>query len=215
VTRRAPPGLIGLLLAAWTAATLTAASPQAATRQGRSWGDYRILVERNMFRRDRRVRSYRTPTTRPRRQYTYDSDESIVLRGIARHDGRFVAFFEDTRTGEIIRVRAGQAVGKGKVQRMTLDEVEYARSGAARQVSIGRSLAGTAAALFTPPPTPAWPTGPLSGTTAPATRPAGLAATTAPTAPAGPQASPKPAAASDISDILERMRRRREQELRR
>ncbi len=193
------PVIVGLgLVGAWAAAT--------ATAQDRSWDRYRILVDRNIFRRDRQsARPHGTATTQQRERYTYDSDSSIVLTGLARRDGEFVAFFEDRRTGAITRARVGQPVGKGKIEKITLDEVEYGREGTVRRIEIGRSLTGTT------PVTRLAPDSPTSGADGPTARPT---ESTAATGPGAPDTSPGSTAESDISDILERMRHRREQELR-
>lgn len=199
-----------LLVAVLAASALTAVStPPEATQQDRSWAQYRILVDRNMFRSDRR-RIF-AASSRPSAP-AYDSDGGIVLTGIARHDGEFVAFFENTRTNATARARVDETVGKGKVQRITLDEVEYGREGTVRRIAIGHSLTGTRAVVQVArraPPSPAMPT--FSGGVA-ATRPAQPTATTGP---ALPVMSPSITTDPDMSEVLELMRRRREQELRR
>ena len=203
----APGPTAKLLVAVLAASALTAVStPPEATQQERSWAQYRILVDRNMFRSDRR-RIF-AASSRPSAP-AYDSDGGIVLTGIARHDGEFVAFFEDTRTNATTRTRVGETVGKGKVQRITLDEVEYGREGTVRRIGIGHSLTGTRAVVQVARRAPATPT--FSGGVA-ATRPAQPTATTGP---ALPVISPSTTTDTDMSDVLEQMRRRREQELRR
>lgn len=198
-----------LLVAVLAASALTAAStPPEVTQQERSWAQYRILVDRNMFRSDRR-RIF-TASSRPSAP-AYDSDGGIVLTGIARHDGEFVAFFENTRTNATARARVGQTVGKGKVQRITLDEVEYGREGTVTRIGIGHSLTGTKAVVQVARRAPARPAMPAFSGGVVATRPAQPTATTGP---ALPVISPS-ITTDDISEVLELMRRRREQELRR
>ena len=211
---RAPGPAMKVLLVVVVATTLRAASPlPAATGQERSWDRYRILTERNMFRRDRRsVRSYEAATTQPSDQPTHDSDGSIALTGIARRDGEFVAFFEDTRINATIKARVGQPVGKGNVEQITLNEVEYRREGTIKRIGIGRSLMGTTATMLVTQAASTRPDSPTASRDEPTTRPAESAATTGP-APAG--TSPKGTTDSNISETLQRMRRRREQELRR
>jgi hypothetical protein len=198
-----------LLVVVLAASALTAVStPPEATQQERSWAQYRILVDRNMVRSDRR-RIF-SPSSRPAAP-AYDSDSGIVLTGIARHDGEFVAFFENTGSNATAQARVGQAVGKGEVQRITLDEVEYLREGTARRVGIGHSLTGTKAVVQVVRRAPARAPTPAPSGGEVATRPAEPTATTGP---ALPVISPS-IDTEDISEVLELMRRRREQELRR
>ena len=151
MSRRAGRMTMKLLVAAMAASTMAADTPPpAGAAADRSWDDYRILLDRNIFRRDRRARRSRT-STQPRATYTYDSDSTLVLTGIARRDGEFVAFFEDTRAKTVARVRVGDAVGKGKVERINLDEVAYAREGAVTAVGVGRNLMGTMAPILVRP----------------------------------------------------------------
>ena len=166
------------------------------------WEKYRVLVQRNIFLRDRRpVRAPGNASTQPA---MHDSDRDVVLTGVARRSGTFVAFFENTRTHATSRIRAGQAVGKGKIKAITLDGVTYERGDRVRTVAVGRSLAGVRSAPVTgrtatsAPTKPSDPPGPRGEPT---------------TAPAAPTANPG-ADASDAKDILEQMRRRRQRELR-
>lgn len=179
-------------------------------RQEGSWDRYRILTERNVFRRDRRV--YREPTTRPSQSYTYDSDSTVVLTGIARSDGQFVAFFEDTRTGAVSRVGLGEDVGKGRAVAISLDHVKYDHGGKVSRVPIGLSLAGTERPVLVrgSSPTPALASTQPVGE--PSSRPAGPVGPITITVPARTPGQPTGA---DVDDILERMRLRREQELNR
>ena len=200
------------LWAAIAALAIAAISPlPAQTGPDNSWGEYRVLVERNIFLRDRRRPQPRGPSLRPAEPVVRDSDRDIVLIGVGRHDGEFVAFFENTATRITIRVAAGQAVGKGKVQAITLDGVDYERDGAVTRIDIGYGLGGGQFARET-----------VSAGAPAATQPGeSPLSTTGPSADtAGPQAQTMPAPArsgagsDDIDEILKRLRQRREQELR-
>ena len=201
-----------LLLAAVAAWALAAVSPLPAAGAEDSWDKYAVLVERNMFRRDRRRPQPLGAASTQRAER--DSDRGVVLTGIARRGAEFVAFFEDTASNATSKIRLGQAIGKGKVKAITLDGVEYEREGLVRKIGIGWSLVGsitTMPAERTPSSAPAQPQGPSVNGGEPTTSP--TQPTTKP-AVAAPGASPGGASDSDITDILERMRRRREQELR-
>ena len=107
---------------------------------------YRILVERNMFLRDR---GHPPPSglasSRPARDVPADPDAGIVLTGIAGRRGKYVAFIEDRRTNTTMRVRVGDEIGLGRITTITLDGAEYERDGRTTRVRIGRNLAGAIA----------------------------------------------------------------------
>ncbi len=186
----------------------------AGTGREKAWDTYSVLAERNIFLRDRGRRRW-TPTlsTRPVIRATYDSDSSVVLRGIALRGDEFVAFFEDNRTNETSRVHVGQAVGKGVVRSIALDGVEYERGGRLSSIDIGWSLTGSEAPMRVEPTVataPAAPEGPADDAAEAATGPAEPATRPAAAGPSAPPGSPSQ------SDTLEQqMIRRRQQELRR
>ena len=192
-----------------------ASAASAATDKADSWDTFRVLVERNMFLRDRR------PPRPPRAGHAASPADSperqLVLTGTALCGTEFVAFFENTRTGKTLRARAGGAVGAGKLKAVTLNGVEYETGGKATKIEIGWSLLGEAASLPSrrisraaePDLLPAEPeTTPEMGEQ---TKPAST--DDAPDAKPKETASPGGAGNADIADILQRMRRRREEEL--
>jgi len=211
---RIPPWAMKILLSVVVVSALAAGSVQpAATGQNRSWDNYRILLDRNIFRRDRRAApAYTGAATQPHQKDTYDSDRSIVLTGVAKRHGKFVAFLEDTQTNMITKAHVGEAVGEGKVLEITLDDIQYWRDGAAIRIGIGCSLTGTTTTMPGVPSALVTPESPTDSRDEPTTKPAGFTTTTAP-APFG--TSPRSTTGSDTSGILERMRRRRQQEMRR
>jgi hypothetical protein len=185
---------------------------RAADGEGDSWDEYRLLIDRNIFLRYRRRPTTRAPAPRPVTRGPRDSDYDIVLTGVGRHDGEYVAFFEDTASEVTGRIRVGEAVGRGKVRAITLDAVDYERDGSVRRIEIGYALRGGRFVREAPtvaPPPATQPSEPASPTTGPATAPAEPARE--------PRATPRPSGAgdSDIADILKKMRERREKELRR
>lgn len=208
---RAGPLLAGVAAAGGLALAASVRTPAPAGKAP-SWDDYRLLVDRNIFRRDRRAARAYTPRSPASMPVAYDSDASIVLTGIARHDGQFVAFLEDAGAGTLRRAGVGQAAGKGRIVAITLDQIEYDRDGTVRRIGLRQSLAGTAApvavaraATLLRPPSAA----PRAG--APATAPAETEPATQPARVDTPSAETD----SNTSDILERMLRRRQEELRR
>lgn len=163
---------------------------------------YGVLVERNIFVRDRarirpRTSGGSSAPSGPRRP-----EQSFVLTGITMQEGRHVAFIENMGTGTTERVSPGTSVAAGKIVRVELDYLEYEAGGKRTRVGIGRNLAGDVATVLAPAAAPA--TGPAG------TQPAG-------TQPAG--AAPAPGGAPLPGDpnlsIEERMKLRRQQENRR
>jgi len=200
------------LWAAIAALAIATISPlPAETEPGNSWDEYRVLMERNIFLRDRRRPMLRRPSPRPAEPVVRDSDGDIVLIGVGRRDGEFVAFFENVATRVTTRVAAGQAVGKGRVQAITLDGVGYDRDGTVTRIDIGHALPGGRFARQTVSSGEPASTQP-GESPLPTTEPSGdTAAPQIDTRPVPPRSG---AGSDDIADILKRMRQRREQELR-
>lgn len=199
--RRSP---MVLVIAAVAAAV--ASSAHAATGPEDSWEKYRLLADRNIFVRDRRV---------PRPVYHGPSEPAptphagrhMVLTGTARQRDEFIAFFEDSRTGRTLWAQIGDSLLDGRIEAITLNGVEYESDGTTTTVKIGYSLSGEPAP---PPPAltrevstpPSQPEPDETQATAPAPGPEE----------GKPEAS-SPTPASALTEILERMRQRREQEL--
>jgi len=229
-----------------TAEASPAAPASEAQQAGRprdadgSYDDYRILVDRNIF-----VRNRRPP--RPEQSFAPrtvdDSDPAprLVLTGTARSGEGFIAFFEDRTSGETRRAAVGKTVGGAVVQAITLDGAVILDGETTRTIQIGCDLSGREVVLPRPAETTtaAAPQHTASDSdegeddrsggrepsddnrregshgSPPGERPEG--------APGGPPNAGKPAEppnaepniSEDISAILERMRQRRQEELRR
>ena len=176
-------------------ATIAMASPGQSSKpdapgdSGPKWDSFRVLIERNIFLRDRASARPRPSSQGPQRVIVRDPDEDLVLTGSVRQGQVAVAFIEDVRSGRVQRLWAGDAVGSGRISAITLDDIEYVRNGTTTKIEIGRSLGGS-------PATP-----PITAATQPA-RSRSEASGIADEAPGG-----------DAASILERMRLRRQQEL--
>lgn len=108
------------------------------------WSQFKVIVERNIFSRQR-GRNRRRPerSLEPERPRYVPSEESrIVLKGIARENGQCVAFFEDTRSSQILRIRTGQAIARGKIEALTLDHAIFHYRDQTRIVTVGQNLEG-------------------------------------------------------------------------
>jgi len=124
--------------------------PSGPTSPSDSWDVYRIVVERNMFSRQRGPRVQRTRRQVPVAPPAPDPESYVVLKGVVQEDGEFIAFLEDTQSGQIRRVREGDSVLRGKVKSLTLDSIEYEVGDRTTTVTMGFNLqGGSGGATFT------------------------------------------------------------------
>jgi len=180
-------GVLVLLLIA-SAAPNSAAQPGGASAL---WDDYKVVVERNIFSRDRgRVREG-APTASP--QASPRPERYIVLTGIVRQGKQLIAFLEDVRTGATTRARIGDALAQGRLTNITLDCVQYESNGETAEIGIGENLEGGASTPM------------ISQEFFEAAGAAGAAA--------APTSEGEAAATTDEAAILERLRQKREREL--
>jgi len=183
------PQLLSLMVLLAAPIALALDSPEA--NETASWDRYRMLSERNIFVRDRGVLSESRPVSEQTARAIHDdNDKDLVLTAIAQKGREYIAFVENTRSGETIKVRPGDPIGKGKLVKITLSHVEYESEGTTARIEIGSSLAGLTVS-------------PVSTATA---------ASPEPDVSTDPD---RPANATDdgTSAILERMRKRREQQI--
>ena len=109
------------------------------------WSQYRVIVERNIFSRNRGQRAIEPAVagTQAGRQPPAPQPESyLVLKGIAGANDSFVAFFEDTRGGEVIRVKARDPIARGRIVKLTLDSAAYQNDANTVDVKVGQTLEG-------------------------------------------------------------------------
>ncbi len=132
-----------MLLAALATGATTTSAPSAS--RGGSWEDYRAILERNIFARDRTA-----PSREPgdlNRPSAAGVEQSLVLTGVAVRGGVPLAFFEDGRTGETAKVALGQDLHRGKIISISLDSVEYRSGDTTRKIFLGENLTGVAGTL--------------------------------------------------------------------
>jgi hypothetical protein len=106
---------------------------------------YSVIVERNIFSRNRGTKTTDpgASATQARIQPPTPQLESyFVLKGIAKADDSFVAFLEDVRGGEVIRVKAQDAIARGRIVKLTLDSAAYQNDANAVDVKVGQTLEG-------------------------------------------------------------------------
>ena len=109
-----------------------------------SWDEYKVILERNMFSRDRgRVEAVARRESSAKPKTIAPAEQSyFVLRGIVQQDGVFAAFFEDKRYGDITRVWIGQSIAGGVVQSLGLDSIDFELGEQKVTVHIGENLQG-------------------------------------------------------------------------
>jgi hypothetical protein len=127
VAWRALPGL---------AQDTTAAGPQDA------WAQYQIIMQRNIFSRQRGPIRPKQLSESPRRIVVPNPESYFLLKGIAQKADKFVAFIEDTRNNGVLQLREGDSVARGIVKSFTLDSIEYQRQDQVVRVALGRDLEG-------------------------------------------------------------------------
>jgi hypothetical protein len=117
-------------------------SQDAAVPKKDTWESYQIILQRNIFSRQRGPRidlnqRKRTNVPPPPNPETYH-----ILKGIVQENGVFIAFIENTQQGQIFKVREGDSVARGKVKTFNLDTVEYHFEDSIVKVAIGKDLEG-------------------------------------------------------------------------
>ena len=178
-----------------------------------SWEKYKVIVERNIFLRQRSNYSHRPEFTHTTEMPMARPRSPIVLTGIIRQGSEHIAFLENTSTGVTLRVAAGSTYADGRVTRIELDHIEYEKDDQTVTVSIGSNLQGEPAAG---PATFGERTDLLQGesTALPGEASGETSSTSAQPGPASPAVTQPPAGAtSDETSILERLRQRRLKEL--
>lgn len=116
-------------------------------------------------------------------------EESLVFDGVTQADQHIVAFVEDRNAFKVSMVKVGDLIARGRITAIDLDTMDYYANGNVVHVLIGENLLGTPVSMAD------------ASTGTPTTGPT--------TAPSGDSGAP----AAGGNDILERLRRRRAQEL--
>jgi len=183
----------------WSLAMLVIAScawgqgESESVEKERSWDAYEIIIQRNIFSRDRGQ-----PVARGRPSGGYEEttpriERHLMLIGIAREEDRYLAFIEDIWSGETTKVRIGDNLSWGWVTSITLDSIEYNSDGEEVSVAIGEYVDNRSPSVSASRESPE-----RAGETE---------------VPAGEVVEERPAATSGEESILERLKRKREKEL--
>jgi hypothetical protein len=70
------------------------------------------------------------------------AESGLVFNGVTQTAQAVDALVEDTASGRVITVHAGDAIAKGKVGKITFDTLEYLKDGRGIMIQLGQTLAG-------------------------------------------------------------------------
>lgn len=106
------------------------------------WTKYQIILQRNIFSRQRSAIRQRQSSDRPRAVVVPNPESYFLLKGIVQEADKFIAFIEDNRSNSVLRLREGDSVARGIVKNFTLDAIEYQLEDRTINVPLGRDLEG-------------------------------------------------------------------------
>lgn len=128
-----------------------AVKPAGLTRPQLPWSHYRVVAQRNIFTRRSSGSSSGGETTRPSTtestQTAKPAAASWVLTGIVVQGSSRLAFFENTKTSQTLRVQAGQQVDEMVIQQIQPDRVILGKADVRREVRVGQSMDGSETSL--------------------------------------------------------------------
>lgn len=189
---------LGPVIALWpqSGRSQEAAAPAPSAVEGTepqdTWAKYQIILQRNIFSRQRGpIRQRRAERARP--VVTRNPESYLLLKGIVQEGGVFIAFIEDTRSNGVLRFREGDNVARGLVKNFTLDSIEYQLEDQTTSVVVGRDLEGGQGTL-------------------PMDRLLELSATSSPTSDPN-AATEEPTPSGDEAEILRQLMEQRRQQL--
>ncbi len=116
----------------------------AESGEDMGWERYQVIMERNIFLRDRSRPAPTTPISVSPPIRTERPERSLVLVGIVRDNHLHVAFLEDIRTGAVNRYRTGEQAAGGTIAAITLEHLDFDNGETITGISIGHNLAGEA-----------------------------------------------------------------------
>lgn len=170
-----------------------AATPQAQGRPARMEDEFKVLLERSIFARTGRAVENRPPTTTttaPAAPPPMSPEQAVLFVGVLAQDNEYVAFAENQNTNQLMALRTGDDVARGRIVAITLDTLAYGTGGNIKVIHLGHNLAGELVAPM------------IAAGGSPTTGPAGTPATTG-------RPSSTPPSSPEQAAILERLRQRR------
>ena len=148
-----------------TPSTQATTGPSAAGRAAMD-DQFRVLLERSIFARSGIAeRTDRPPTTSTAPSAPpLSPEQAVVFVGVLVQDSEYIAFAENQLTRQLMLLRVGDDVARGKVVGITLDTLAYASGGSIKVIHLGQNLAGEQASTSSFASTGSSPTTSPAGT---------------------------------------------------
>jgi hypothetical protein len=128
--------IIGLSILMWSTAGLVSGGEIKNT--SKTWDDYKVIAEKNIFSRNR-IKD--VPVSEVQQPVVVIPEQTYyTLRGITRQSDGYISFIEDERTMAVTKVRKGEKIGGGKVSNIGLDDISFEYGGRTVKVEIGMNL---------------------------------------------------------------------------
>lgn len=105
-----------------------------------TWAKYQIILQRNIFSRQRGPIRQRRERSRP--VVIRNPESYLVLKGLVQEGDTFIAFVENTQNNTVLRLHEGDSVARGTVKNFTLDSIEYQLEDKTIRVTLGLDLEG-------------------------------------------------------------------------
>lgn len=117
----------------------------APGRPGRIEDGYNVLLQRSIFARTGAAAPTGRPATTASTAPTapvLSPEQTVLFVGVLAQDEEYVAFAENQTTRQLMTLRAGDDVARGKVVAITLDTIAYGAAGSIKEIQLGQNLAG-------------------------------------------------------------------------
>ena len=87
------------------------------TDRGEQWAKYNIILDRNMFSRQRVKPLPPGAVVKEQPRVMPNPESYFLLKGVVQENNQFIAFVEDKRTGTVLRLREGdhRRAGHGQI----------------------------------------------------------------------------------------------------
>lgn len=113
----------------------------------RSYDQYEVIYERNIFSKDRLPPQQER--SGPSQVRTTQVLSIYLLRGIAVNEGSRVAFIEEQVSGQTMRAQVGTAVLNGRITGIQYDRVAFEQNGQTKYVKVGGEFGKTETTVLT------------------------------------------------------------------
>jgi len=104
--------------------------------------EYQGLLKRSLFARQQRSGSDSENAEKASHRPPRRAEADLVLRGVSLQEGKYTALVEDLPNHRVRPLHTGDAIGRGRLCKVTFDGVEYEANGEVTQVEIGEDLTG-------------------------------------------------------------------------